>query len=198
VETVGVGQSETAVAEMTDMFCCCCCPAGGDELQGIKRGIMERADLVHGQQVPTATWLQAAAQRAAADYRKRAAPACSGARRAGTSRSRPARRCDAAGIARAWEVIGRFRDTQWRRQRRDRRHTAPRQARAWLWSEMAETLIDVAAAADPRHAGAALAAIEAAVAAGQRRAARRRRTNSSTSSSAPGSIRRVTDRTTTD
>ncbi|KRP25038.1 MAG: protein kinase, partial [SAR92 bacterium BACL16 MAG-120322-bin99] len=46
VETVGVGQSETAVADMTDMFVLLLLPAGGDELQGIKRGIMELADLV--------------------------------------------------------------------------------------------------------------------------------------------------------
>jgi LAO/AO transport system kinase len=46
VETVGVGQSETAVADMVDMFCLLLSPAGGDELQGIKRGIMELADLV--------------------------------------------------------------------------------------------------------------------------------------------------------
>ena len=39
VETVGVGQSETAVAEMTDMFVLMLLPGGGDELQGIKRGI---------------------------------------------------------------------------------------------------------------------------------------------------------------
>jgi LAO/AO transport system kinase len=46
VETVGVGQSETKVAEMTDMFMLLLLPGGGDELQGIKRGIMELADLV--------------------------------------------------------------------------------------------------------------------------------------------------------
>ncbi len=46
VETVGVGQSETAVAEMTDIFLLLLAPAGGDELQGVKRGIMEIADLI--------------------------------------------------------------------------------------------------------------------------------------------------------
>jgi LAO/AO transport system kinase len=46
VETVGVGQSETAVAEMTDVFLLLIAPAGGDELQGVKRGIMEIADFV--------------------------------------------------------------------------------------------------------------------------------------------------------
>ncbi|MEM1276015.1 MAG: methylmalonyl Co-A mutase-associated GTPase MeaB [Pseudomonadota bacterium] len=46
VETVGVGQSETMVAEMTDIFTLLLAPAGGDELQGVKRGIMEIADLI--------------------------------------------------------------------------------------------------------------------------------------------------------
>ncbi len=46
VETVGVGQAETRVSEMTDIFVLMLLPAGGDELQGIKRGIMELAELV--------------------------------------------------------------------------------------------------------------------------------------------------------
>ena len=46
VETVGVGQSEVAVAGMVDTFVLLLAPAGGDELQGIKRGVMELADLV--------------------------------------------------------------------------------------------------------------------------------------------------------
>ena len=46
VETVGVGQSETAVANMTDMFCLLQLPNAGDDLQAIKKGVMEIADLV--------------------------------------------------------------------------------------------------------------------------------------------------------
>ncbi|WP_439526523.1 methylmalonyl Co-A mutase-associated GTPase MeaB [Roseovarius mucosus] len=46
IETVGVGQSETVVAEMSDLFVLLLAPAGGDELQGVKRGIMEMADLI--------------------------------------------------------------------------------------------------------------------------------------------------------
>lgn len=46
VETVGVGQSEVAVAGMTDCFCLLQLPNAGDELQAIKRGVMELADLV--------------------------------------------------------------------------------------------------------------------------------------------------------
>ncbi|HYE58740.1 MAG TPA: methylmalonyl Co-A mutase-associated GTPase MeaB [Rhodothermales bacterium] len=46
VETVGVGQSETAVRALTDLFMLLVLPQGGDDLQGIKRGVMEMADLV--------------------------------------------------------------------------------------------------------------------------------------------------------
>jgi len=46
VETVGVGQSETAVAEMVDFFLLLKLAGAGDELQGIKRGILELADLI--------------------------------------------------------------------------------------------------------------------------------------------------------
>jgi len=66
VETVGVGQSETAVADLADMFMLLVAPGGGDELQGVKRGIVELADLV----VVTKDDgdLAAAAGRLAADY----------------------------------------------------------------------------------------------------------------------------------
>jgi LAO/AO transport system kinase len=46
IETVGVGQSETAVADLVDMFLLLLLPAGGDELLGVKRGIVELADLI--------------------------------------------------------------------------------------------------------------------------------------------------------
>jgi len=64
IETVGVGQSETVVAEMSDLFVLLLAPAGGDELQGVKRGIMEMADLIlvnkaDGDLKPAATRTQA-------------------------------------------------------------------------------------------------------------------------------------------
>src|SRR5512139_1322534 len=46
VETVGVGQSETAVADMTDFFLVLMLPGAGDELQGIKKGVVELADMI--------------------------------------------------------------------------------------------------------------------------------------------------------
>jgi LAO/AO transport system kinase len=46
VETVGIGQSETAVADMSDFFLALMLPGAGDELQGIKKGVVELADMV--------------------------------------------------------------------------------------------------------------------------------------------------------
>ena len=66
VETVGVGQSETMVAQMTDVFVLLIAPGGGDELQGVKRGIMEMADLLLVNKADGA--LEAAATRTRADY----------------------------------------------------------------------------------------------------------------------------------
>jgi LAO/AO transport system kinase len=67
VETVGIGQSETAVADMTDFFLVLMLPGAGDELQGLKKGIVELADMIavnkaDGDNVERA-------KRAAADYR---------------------------------------------------------------------------------------------------------------------------------
>jgi LAO/AO transport system kinase len=67
VETVGVGQSETAVADLTDIFVVLMLPGAGDELQGIKKGIIEIADLIavnkaDGESLPRA-------RAAAAEYR---------------------------------------------------------------------------------------------------------------------------------
>ncbi|KAJ3197054.1 hypothetical protein HK101_006236, partial [Irineochytrium annulatum] len=46
VETVGVGQSETMVAEMVDLFALLVAPGAGDELQGMKKGIVEMSDII--------------------------------------------------------------------------------------------------------------------------------------------------------
>jgi LAO/AO transport system kinase len=67
VETVGVGQSETTVADMVDLFCLLLSPAAGDELQGIKKGIVELAELIVVNKADGP--LLDAAQRTVADYR---------------------------------------------------------------------------------------------------------------------------------
>ncbi len=67
VETVGIGQSETAVADMTDFFLVLMLPGAGDELQGLKKGVVELADMIavnkaDGDNIPRA-------KSAAAEYR---------------------------------------------------------------------------------------------------------------------------------
>lgn len=64
IETVGVGQSEIMVSGLCDLFLLLMAPAGGDELQGVKRGIMEMADMIlvnkaDGELLATATRTQA-------------------------------------------------------------------------------------------------------------------------------------------
>ncbi|MBM6592551.1 methylmalonyl Co-A mutase-associated GTPase MeaB [Microvirga pudoricolor] len=66
VETVGVGQSETAVADLTDFFLVLMLPGAGDELQGIKKGILELADMIA---VNKADDAGPRAQAAAAEYK---------------------------------------------------------------------------------------------------------------------------------
>ena len=136
VETVGVGQSETKVAEMTDMFVLLLLPGGGDELQGIKRGIMELADLILINKADGD--LQSAAGRAAADYRsalRMLHPRLADWKvEVRTCSSR-----DGVGIAEAWEVVLRHRSTLEAGGQFTIRRAA--QARAWMWSEVNDSLI---------------------------------------------------------
>ncbi len=67
VETVGVGQSETAVAAMVDFFLVMMLPGAGDELQGIKKGVLELADVLVVNKADGGN--EVAARRAVRDYR---------------------------------------------------------------------------------------------------------------------------------
>jgi LAO/AO transport system kinase len=67
VETVGTGQSETAVADMTDFFLALMLPGAGDELQGLKKGVIELADMIAINKSEGDN--RARAQAAAAEYR---------------------------------------------------------------------------------------------------------------------------------
>jgi LAO/AO transport system kinase len=66
IETVGIGQSEVEVASMVDFFLVMLMPAGGDELQGIKKGVVELADALVVNKADGAT--QSIAERTRADY----------------------------------------------------------------------------------------------------------------------------------
>lgn len=136
VETVGVGQSETAVADMTDMFLLLLLPGGGDDLQGIKRGIMELADLLLVNKADGA--MSATANHSASDYIH--------ALRLLHPRTRnwqvPVKTCSALehrGIAEAWDVIGRYRETLTASGELKQRRA--QQARSWMWTETAESLL---------------------------------------------------------
>jgi LAO/AO transport system kinase len=67
IETVGVGQSETVVADMTDFFLALMLPGAGDDLQGIKRGLLELVDVIAVNKADGA--MQSAAELAAGQYR---------------------------------------------------------------------------------------------------------------------------------
>lgn len=156
IETVGVGQSETAVAQMVDAFLLLLLPGAGDELQGIKRGIVEVADILvvnkaDGDQ-------KGAANHAAAEYRH--ALALLRGKRGWTP---PVLQCSALenrGIDKVWETVGRFR-SQMGGTLAERRAD---QARSWLWRELGDGLLD-ALRCHPAVA-AALPELEAEVAAG--------------------------------
>jgi LAO/AO transport system kinase len=80
VETVGIGQSETTVADMTDFFLVLMLPGAGDELQGLKKGIVELADMIavnkaDGDNVERAR-LAAAEYRAALNILSPRSPTC--------------------------------------------------------------------------------------------------------------------------
>jgi LAO/AO transport system kinase len=68
IETVGVGQSETTVADMVDFFLALMLPGAGDELQGIKKGLLEIADMIVVNKADGST--KNAAERAASEYRR--------------------------------------------------------------------------------------------------------------------------------
>jgi len=135
VETVGVGQSETAVADMTDLFVLLASPGGGDDLQGIKRGVMELADLVIVTKFDGD--LKAAANRAAADYH------------AALHLMRPKHQGLYPKVLKVSSVEGQGIDEAWREMEafhtalaKDGRLSALRaeQSRRWFWSEVQAVL----------------------------------------------------------
>lgn len=159
VETVGVGQSEVAVAELTDLFVLLASPTGGDELQGIKRGIMELADLV-------------LVTKADGDLAQAAANACADIRRAlRLLRPRHAEiatqalcisATEGSGVAEVWSLLAEARRTLEASGSLSRLRAE--QARAWLWSELRGSL-ELRLRTDARVA-ASLPAVEAEVTAG--------------------------------
>ncbi|MGI1660799.1 methylmalonyl Co-A mutase-associated GTPase MeaB [Palleronia sp. KMU-117] len=160
IETVGVGQSETMVAGMSDVFVLLLAPAGGDELQGVKRGIMEIADLIlvnkaDGELLP-------AAMRTCADYagalrllRKRPEDP------PGFPKALAVSALSETGLDAAWEAITGL--AEWRRDAGVWAARRAAQARAWFEDEVRHALLqelasDPATRAEMTRLGAAVEA----------------------------------------
>ena len=135
VETVGVGQSEVTVASMVDFFLVLMLPGAGDELQGIKKGILEIADALavnkaDGDQVPLAT-------RAVAEYRS----ALRLFRHSSTAWSPPVVPVSALehrGMDDVWEIVGKHREAlDASGELAERRR---QQQLSWFWSMLEDGL----------------------------------------------------------
>ena len=138
IETVGVGQSETMVAEMCDLFVLLLAPAGGDELQGVKRGIMEIADLILVNKADGD--LRATATRTVADYagalrllRKRPQDP------EGFPKALAVSAVEGAGIEAAWAEMQNL--AQWRQAAGIWEETRATQAAHWFETELREGLL---------------------------------------------------------
>jgi LAO/AO transport system kinase len=159
VETVGVGQSEVAVTDIVDCFCLIAAPGAGDELQGIKRGIMELADVVvvnkaDGDLLP-------AARRAIADYRQ----AVHLLRPKHAGWEVPVLATSAlkgAGVDEVWRAVEKF--VAHLREDGALERLRAGQAVAWMWDEIRERLMD--SFREDARVAAAWSATEAAVGAG--------------------------------
>jgi LAO/AO transport system kinase len=159
VETVGIGQSETAVADMTDFFLVVMLPGAGDELQGLKKGIVELADMI-------------AVNKADGDNVERARQAAAEYRGAlnilvpqSASWSPPVATYSALtgnGIAELWQQVLAHKDKMTASGERDQRRRA--QQVKWMWT-MLEERLTAKLRSDPA-VRAKLKQTEAAVAAG--------------------------------
>ena len=138
IETVGVGQSETVVAEMSDLFILLMAPAGGDELQGVKRGIMEMADMILVNKADGD--LKPAAMRTCADY--------SGALRLlrhrpqdpnGFPKAVTVSALEEQGLRDAWDEMTKL--TDWRREQGHFDSRRAEQQRYWFEEEVRQALL---------------------------------------------------------
>ena len=137
VETVGVGQSEVAVAGMVDVFLLLLAPGAGDDLQGVKRGIVELADLVVVNKSDGA--LADLARHTAGDYGN----ALHLLRPRTDGWSARVLSCSALlgeGIAEVWTVVEEHMAAARASGGLGRRRGE--QAREWMWSEVSETLLE--------------------------------------------------------
>jgi LAO/AO transport system kinase len=140
IETVGVGQSETIVSEICDIFTLLLAPAGGDELQGVKRGIMELADIILVNKADGE--LKDQATRTCADY--------SGALRLlrkrpqdpeGFPKAMTVSAIEKNGISETWDVISDL--VGWRREKGYFQTNRTDQSKFWLLEDVKYQLLSV-------------------------------------------------------
>ncbi|MEP4196745.1 MAG: methylmalonyl Co-A mutase-associated GTPase MeaB [Aliishimia sp.] len=147
IETVGVGQSETVAAQLSDLFVLLMAPAGGDELQGVKRGIMEMADMILVNKADGD--LKPAAMRTCADY--------AGAMRLlrkrpqdpdGYPQARMVSSLHENGLDDAWRAMTQLSD--WRRENGYFEGNRATQARYWLAEDVRQGLLATMEAPESR------------------------------------------------
>jgi len=137
VETVGVGQSEIAVAQMTDVFVLVLVPGGGDELQGIKKGIVELADVLVVNKCDGD--LERAADRAKGAYQN-ALQLLYPSNAKWIPPVMKVSSLESRGIDEVWETLEDFKDVMQEAGLFDKRRMA--QARDWMWSEVGDNLME--------------------------------------------------------
>ena len=136
IETVGVGQSETEVAEMVDIFLVLLQPSSGDELQGIKKGIIEIADLLV---VNKEDEFKDEVLRTVADYKN----ALSLLKKNKNSLNKKVVKCSAlnkTGIDEIWKIILNFKTLGnkkgWLQEKRTK------QLEKWIWDDLQKNLFE--------------------------------------------------------
>ncbi|KAG2189345.1 hypothetical protein INT44_004487 [Umbelopsis vinacea] len=137
VETVGVGQSETMVAEMVDMFVLLVGPGGGDELQGLKKGIVELSDLVVVNKADGK--LADAARAVSMDYTSAIKFLQPPSPLWKTKVLRVSSR-ENTGIDKAWEAMKSYFDTMTSANKLTEKRGAQR--KVWMWRQITSELVD--------------------------------------------------------
>ena len=136
IETVGVGQSEIAVADLVDVFALLVQPGGGDDLQGIKRGVMELADLIVVTKADGD--LTELARHTAADYRS-ALQLIRGRDDGPRPQVLSCSAVEEYGMAEVWQVIEVYRSEL--AEAGDLARKRATQARSWLWRAVEDNVM---------------------------------------------------------
>nr|XP_053627860.1 methylmalonic aciduria type A protein, mitochondrial-like [Cherax quadricarinatus] len=136
VETIGVGQSEFSVADMVDLFALIIPPGGGDELQGLKRGIMEMSDLIvvnksDGDLIPASRRMQYEYISALKYIRPK--------NKSWSTQVKRISSITGEGIPELWQLMQKYRATM--EDCGDFVNRRRSQRRAWLWTHLKDSLV---------------------------------------------------------